>query len=406
MRNPLFAFLPLLLLLSACTLAPSSGTITAARVPTASNQAPTFAPSPSPTAVPSSTLSPTPTPSTAPSLTSTPTPRPAPTVNAVAPTGWFLAVSTPGEQGMDADLLDEGLVQLEELPNLRSLIILRNDALVFERYYHGGQRDKAADVYSVLKSVTSALVGIAIREGYIDSADQKLSDFFPEHFPREDDPRKDGLALHHFLTMSAGFEWTEHLSIRLRHVRATLDLPLEAPPGQTFCYNGWLPHTFSILITQEGGMSTKTFADQYLFGPLNISVSNWGTPFGVYNGAAGLWLTPQDMAKIGQLYLHKGNWNGMQIVPAEWVEESTEVHIELDPEAQYGADGYGYYWWLKTIEGHRVFSARGYYGQSIHVIPDLNVVMVITKGEAQEDPDWFNYGLIEDYVIPSTEAGE
>jgi CubicO group peptidase (beta-lactamase class C family) len=129
-------------------------------------------------------------------------------------------------------------------------------------------------------------------------------------------------------------------------------------------------------------------------------------PFGVYNGAGGLWLTPQDMAKFGQLYLHQGSRNGLQIVPAEWVAESTRIHIALDPETQYGAEGYGYYWWLKTIEGHRVFSARGYYGQSIHVIPDLNVVMVVTKGEAQEDPDWFNYGFIEDHVIASIKVGE
>jgi CubicO group peptidase (beta-lactamase class C family) len=335
------------------------------------------------------------------------TPSPTPAVEAkVEASEWFSPISTPGEQGMDADILSEGLARLDELPNLLSFIILRNGALVFEGYYHGGHRDQSADIYSVTKSVISALVGIAIREGYIDSADQKLSQFFPEHFPRKDDPRKDDLTLYHFLTMSAGFEWEQNLQIRLRHVYSTLNLPLASPPGETFCYNNWLPHTFSALITQESGMSTKEFADRYLFGPLDISVSRWGIPFDVYSGYAHLWLTPQDMAKIGQLYLQKGNWNGSQIVPAEWVEESTRYYIEMDEAENYGADGYAYYWWLKTIEGHRVFSARGYYGQSIHVIPDLNVVMAITKGEAQEDPDWFNYGFIEDYIIPSIEAGE
>lgn len=314
-----------------------------------------------------------------------------------------MPISGPEEEGMDAELLREGLAMLDESPNLHSMIILRNGAIVFEKYYNAGAVDKAENIQSITKSILSALVGIAIREGYLDSVGQKLSEFYPQYFPREDDARKDDLNIYHFLTMTAGFEWEDGPPPREDQVSYTMSLPLEASPGEAFNYNSFLPMALSYLLTQESGVSTKEFAEHYLFGPLDITVEKWEAPYSVNNGCCYLWLTPRDLAKIGLLYLNQGEWNGTQIIPAEWVQESTSAHIQCDEERSYG-----YYWWLREIGGYEILSASGRFGQTIHLIPELNAGLVTTKAQNAnvEDDDLWNYGFVEEYLIPSIVGGD
>jgi CubicO group peptidase (beta-lactamase class C family) len=304
--------------------------------------------------------------------------------------------SPPQAQGMDSILLDQGFGLLDQEPYLTSMIIVRNDTVVFEKYYNDNTKNQSVDIQSVTKSIISALVGIAIREGYIKGVDQKLSEFFPDYFPRKDDPRKNDLALRHLLTMSAGFDWQDGPPFPPDIVGATLDLPFKTAPGKAFSYNSCLPQIVSALITKESKMSTREIAVKYLFGPLGIAVRAWDQPNGIYNGCCHLFLTLREMAKIGSLFLHRGNWNGRQIIPAEWVEESTSFQIKVNENAAYG-----YYWWLHTVSGRRVFSALGLWGQFIVVIPDFNMVMVATGKDPRGGKQFDGFGFIEKYLIPS-----
>jgi len=299
----------------------------------------------------------------------------------------------------DIILMDE-LELLNESAILTSFIIAQNDTIVFEKYYNGCDPTQSSNIQSITKSVISALMGISIREGYIKGVDLKLSEFFPADFPREDDALKNHLTLRHLLTMSAGFQWESDEPMYHRNpIGAILSQPLETQPGKSFHYNSGLPHILSILIAQESGMSTREFAEQYLFDPLDISLTQWKDVNGDHNGCCELWLTPHDLVKIGLLYLHQGEWNGEQVIPKDWVLESTRFHIETDD-----GKGYGYYWWLTTISNHDIFSALGRGGQFIHVIPALNLVIVGTKNLSElPDPDLYEYMIIEKFIIPAFE---
>jgi CubicO group peptidase (beta-lactamase class C family) len=298
---------------------------------------------------------------------------------------------------IDDDFLLDELNLLNESPTLTSFIISHNDIIVFEKYYNGSNESQSTNVQSVTKSVISALMGIALREGYIEGVDQRLSEFFPSYFPREDDARKNQLTLFHLLTMSAGLKWeTDEPMYRSDPLEAILSQPLDLEPGKSFHYNSGLPHILSLLISQESGMTTREFAEQYLFDPLGINPTQWESVNGINNGCCELWLTPRDLLQLGQLYLHKGEWNGKQVIPEEWITASTEFHIETDDDK-----GYGYYWWLTTLSGYETFSALGWGGQFIHVVPDLNLVVVGTKNLSELlDPDPYEYRNIEEYVIP------
>jgi CubicO group peptidase (beta-lactamase class C family) len=299
----------------------------------------------------------------------------------------------------DSILMDR-LNTLNESTILTSFIIAQNDTIVFEEYYNGSDQTQSTNIQSVTKSVISALMGIAIREGYFKGAEQRLSEVFQAYFPRGDDALKNGLTLRHLLTMSAGFQWeSDEPMYRRDPVEAILSEPLETEPGKTFHYNSGLPHILSILIAQESGMSTREFAENTLFDPLEISLTEWKDVNGVHNGCCELWLTPRDLVQIGLLYLHQGEWNGEQVIPKEWVQESTRYHIETDDQK-----GYGYYWWLTKIDDHEIFSALGWGGQFIHVIPDLDLVIVGTKNISDlPDPDPYEYKILEDFIIPSFE---
>jgi CubicO group peptidase (beta-lactamase class C family) len=303
-------------------------------------------------------------------------------------------------QVMSDDFLLNGLALLDESSVMTSFLIAQNDKIVFEKYYNGSDPTQSTNIQSVTKSLISALTGIALRDGYIKGVDQKLSDFFPSYFPREDDPLKNDLTLLHLLTMSAGFQWgSDEPMYRTDPIEAILSQPLETEPGESFHYNSGLPHLLSIIITQESEMSTREFAERYLFEPLEISATQWNYVNGYQNGCCELWLTARDLVKIGILYLNQGKWEKEQLIPSNWVQESIKFHIETDD-----GKGYGYYWWLTTLKDYDVISALGWGGQFIHIIPDLDLVIVGTKRISElPENDPYEYELIEKFIIPSFE---
>lgn len=306
--------------------------------------------------------------------------------------GW--KTSTPEQQGMDpAKLLVADEFIQNRLPDVFSLLVVKNGYLVFEKYYSWGSPEKYAVVHSVTKSVTSALIGIALDKGYLKSVDQKLIEFFPEYKTDGLDPNKKEISLNHLLTMSAGFRWNDRGPVmRIWYTspnwaKFTIQLPLEKNPGDAFKYNSSASHLLSVILSKSVKMSTLDFAKQNLFEPLGIESAYWHQdPQGFNNGGFGLGLSARDLAKIGFLYLNNGYWKGQSIVSEYWVKASTEQHIQAFRHPMYGTFGYGYQWWVKKVDGCNSFRAWGRRGQFIVIVPKLDLVIAVTSETAMPHP--------------------
>lgn len=161
-------------------------------------------------------------------------------------------------------------------------------------------------------------------------------------------------------------------------VRHGLSLPLLYAPGEVFAYSTLDAHLLSAVLAQVTGMSTLEFANQYLFGPLGSEATRWASdPQGYQIGGSELYLTPRDMAKVGYLYLRRGQWEGKQLIPEEYLQASTRTQV-VPGISVVIPDTYGYLWWISTVGPYASFYALGYGGQTIYVIPDLDVVLVTT----------------------------
>lgn len=345
--------------------------------------------------------------------------------------GW--RSSPPEEQGLDPKILSEIDYDVKEtFPAVKGVLVVRNGYVVFENYYQGYERSDYHHVFSVTKSVTSALVGIALKEDHIENLGQRLPEFFPEHFGPGTDPRKRQITLENLLTMTSGFKPNslapdyKGLESRIMTsddvVEASIEQPMAKEPGEEFNYNDGGAHLLSAILTKTTGQSALAYAHENLFGPLGIDsdpdASMQADPAnrrrfeqagfvwvddgrGNSIGASGLKLTARDMAKLGYLYLQDGRWEERQIVPRGYVQASTRERVETG----YGAAGYGYLWWTREVDGYRAFYAWGYGGQFIYVIPELNLVAVIVseapgRGEIYpESPD----GLLDYDVVQAVE---
>jgi CubicO group peptidase (beta-lactamase class C family) len=312
-------------------------------------------------------------------------------------------VAAPHEQGMDAAVLGQMLDAIDEQNlNIDSVVVVHNGYIVAEKYYPPYKQDTMHDLYSVTKSVVSALIGIAIQAGYINSVDDLVLDFFPERTFENDDPLKRSITLEHLLTMSSGlaWDWDEMVSTR-DWVQYVLDQPMVIEPGTEFYYSSGNAHVLSAIIQEASGLNTRDFAQLYLFDPLGISEIRWKTDLdGIPKGGWGMAMKPRDMAKLGYLYLNQGRWDGRQIIPAEWVAASTARYVQV-PEPLEPWDLYmGYLWWLHQ-DGP--YAAHGTKGQFIYVIPDSDLVVVFTSNLPDSkfaQPQL----LIRDYIIPAVTA--
>ncbi len=320
--------------------------------------------------------------------------------------------STPELQGMDpAKLMIADEFIQNRLPDTFSLLVVRKGYLVFEKYYSWGSPYKYAVVHSVTKSVTSALIGIALDKGYLQSLDQKLIEFFPEYVTVDLDQRKKEISLKHLLTMSAGFKWDDR-GPSMRDWYSSSDwfkfairLPQENDPGEVFNYNSATSHLLSGILSRSTKTSTLDFAKRNLFEPLGIRSAYWHQdPQGNYIGGFGLGLSARDLAKIGFLYLNNGYWNGQSIVPEHWVNESTAQQIQAFSHPMYGTFGYGYQWWVKQIDGCSSYWAWGRRGQFIVVVPELDLVIAVTSNPDQPHPPTsIHYSPLFDLVAASVQ---
>ncbi|UGY03641.1 serine hydrolase domain-containing protein [Bradyrhizobium quebecense] len=312
--------------------------------------------------------------------------------------------------------------------NIHSVLVVRSGKLVFERYFRGhdevpsrfyGSRvedvtfnaDTLHNIKSASKSVASLAVGIAIDRGLIRSINEPIFSFFPELSDLRS-PEKDRIQLVHALTMSMGLAWVEATpatgddndEVRMHRAsdpcRYVLGLSATAPPGEAFFYNTGALTLVSAIVRKATGHPLDEFARTALFEPLGITSFEWSRVKGDSNAGGGLRLRPRDMAKIGQLVLAGGRWNGRQIVPKTWIETSTESKLKATEHQSYG-----YLWWLgqSRLNGRKVdwIGALGRGGQSIRTVPELGLVVVVTAGYYQDySPQAFQaqYGVFKDVL--------
>jgi CubicO group peptidase (beta-lactamase class C family) len=317
--------------------------------------------------------------------------------------------------------------------SINGIVVVARGYLVYERYGGGFGPDHAHDVASVTKSVTSALIGIAIAQGYIEGVQRKVLDFFPEVASQPQEALKRALTIEHLLTMTAGLIWRtgarayEPLLERMWRssdwVAFILSLPVLDRAYGTFQYNSACSHLLSAILTRATGRSARKYANEHLFAPLGMAEAgpapwppaphrpgepqdsaappagqggnaSWGTrwpddPQGVSTGGWGLALRPRDMARFGYLYLNRGWWDGAQIMPEAWVDASLAPHTP----------GYGYQWWLRDLDGLFVCSAVGRGGHHIFCVPDRDLVVAIASRPAGRWRD--RWTLLSELIIPS-----
>jgi CubicO group peptidase (beta-lactamase class C family) len=330
-------------------------------------------------------------------------------------------VSTPEEQGLDPDLVARLYLNAEEVETIRSLLVIKNGYLIAEKYFHDGSLDQKARVQSVTKSFTSALVGLAIEQGCLSSVEQKAIEFFPELRDQITDPRKNEITIRHLLQMRAGFPWEESseemFTLMYSGFRPSnlVDVPLVRDPGTGMEYSNLSSHFLSIIVSRACDVDLKSFAQEYLFYLLGVEAGEWIQDWeGYRNGHADLYLRARDMAKFGLLYLNEGQWQGEQIVPAEWVQESLQVYSQDAWPYRIGRNykdmSYGYQWWSARAGDRRWFFAWGHGGQQIALLDDLDMVVVVTAdplhGQHGDQPWRYekqNLNLVADFIaeLPS-----
>jgi CubicO group peptidase (beta-lactamase class C family) len=311
---------------------------------------------------------------------------------------------------MDSNRLAD-LVQeiLDKNHNIDNITIVRNGYVVLDVYFHPFQADSKHIIHSCTKSITSALVGIAIDKGHIDDVQTPVLEFFPDRTVANVDDNKRAMTLEHFLTMSSGlncrdsylynWEGMDALHRSRDWIQFVLDLPMREAPGTRFEYCNGVSFILAAVLHLTTGNTVIAFAKEHLFGPLGISDVDWPiSPQFINIGWGGIWMKPHDMAKIGFLYLNGGCWDGGQVVSADWVEASTSEQVM----AGTMAESYGYQWWVDMGE---YYMALGFGGQLIVVHPEHNSVVVFTSVLASR-----NFFTVEqlywDFILPAFASTE
>jgi CubicO group peptidase (beta-lactamase class C family) len=323
--------------------------------------------------------------------------------------GW--QVSTPAAQNISKTRLNEMVAHIEEEGfAIDSILIVRNGYIVFEQYLNPEYNQSTLHpIFSCTKSLLSALTGIAIEKGYIESVDQKILDFFPNQTFANPDPRKEKIKIKHLLTMTSGLDWHElnvsyddpinsfaQLVNSLNWVQYVLDRPMVADPGEIWNYNTGDFHLLSALLQNATGLPTGNFTADSLATPLGVTDAFWQIdPQGIYFGGSGLELTPRSMAKFGFLYLNNGTWDNQQLIPKDWVVSSTSSYFSIDATTDY-CNG----WWRKP--NLHTYYASGYAGQLIFVVPRYDLVVVFTSFE---ETHWPYNDLLEQYILTSVQKG-
>ena len=312
--------------------------------------------------------------------------------------GW--RTSKPSAAGADVGPLHSMIdaVASGDLPLTHSILIARSGELIVEEYFYGYDRDTLHDMRSASKSIASTLIGLAADRGMIKGSSATVLPYFPEYRSYESwHPAKAAIRIRDLLTMSSGLDANDSdpesvaaegayqsQSRQPDWVKLSLDAPMVSEPGTHLIYGSANPLILGGILDNVVGGRVEWFAETSLFAPLGIeNYRIYMDPTGVPYMGGGVHLRPRDMLKYGQMYLDGGRWQGQRVLSEGWVEESFGKYGRIEPLDRNGNE-YGYLWWheMYEISGSSVASieARGNGGQYIFVVPELELVAVITSG--------------------------
>lgn len=287
-----------------------------------------------------------------------------------------------------AGIAPDGLAAFVDAVNakvggLHSLMLLRHGKVAAEAWWQPYAPSYPHMLYSLSKSFTSTAVGFAVSEGHL-SVEDRIMDFFPDQLPASISDNLAAMRVKHLLTMNTGHDKDATGPTTAQPdgdwVRGFLALPVEHEPGSKFVYNSAATYLLSAIVQKQTGKTVLEYLTSRLFVPLGIEHPTWETcPKGINTGGWGLAVKTEDIARFGQLYLQKGQWNGKQVVPASWVEQATRAQVSNgDPNAASDwSQGYGYQFWRCR---HNAYRGDGAFGQFCVVMPDHDAVLAITSG--------------------------
>ncbi|MBT2163647.1 serine hydrolase domain-containing protein [Zobellia barbeyronii] len=316
-------------------------------------------------------------------------------------------------QNIDSTLIYKFFNQIKHKENkIHSVLLIKNDQLIIEEYFKGHSANEPHDLRSATKSIRSILMGIAIDKGFIENIDDPISKYLKSPKANKNlDERKDKITIKHLLTMSSGLDcndWDKNskgqedkIYRKKDWLQYAIDLPMVNEPGtkSNYCSIGTV--IVAEIISQSSGLTIDKFAEKHLFSPLGITNVNWGhtSDKKVIPSAKRLYMTSRDMAKIGQMILNTGKWNGKQIISEKWVIESTTMKTKIS------GNDYAYLWWNipfklnEKLTASKTASGNG--GQYIIIIPEIDMVAIFTGGAYNSQDAQLAFPIMNDIFIPT-----
>ncbi len=314
--------------------------------------------------------------------------------------GWTYAKNKLALPNLEND------IDSNTLKGVESVLVAQNGKIRYENYFSGTNSSTTNDLRSAGKSIGSAIIGLAIDDGIITNTQEKVYDYIPKSYQYTKDEEKSKITIEHLLTMSSGIGvYEDYYQETDDWLKTVLEPKLKYNAGTRTYYMSADPFLLSVNLSERLPYPLEFYMHKKLFGPLGIenyilNTDDKGNPY----FAGGLYMTPRDMLKFGQLYLNKGMWNGQRILSEKWINTSFKKHTNLESSPKKNA--YGYFWWHDTYKVNRKsissIEARGNGGQYISVIPELNIVIVVTtqnynkRGAAQQTEK-----IIAEYVLKS-----
>jgi CubicO group peptidase (beta-lactamase class C family) len=317
--------------------------------------------------------------------------------------------------GLDSALLATAFERAAALPRLHNMIIARHGGIVAERHVRGPGLEEPANVKSASKSVLSALVGIAIDEGYLQGTDQLVAPFFASYLSGATEPARARITLGHLLTMRTGLESTSNRNYGRwvaspDWVASAITQRMVGQPGQRMIYSTGNSHLASAVLTQATGQSTYEYARTRLAEPLGFELPPWPQdPQGIYFGGNDMMISAHGLLRFGELYRNGGVLDGRRVLSEDWVRRSWQVVTRSVSRGRGTSRGrYGMGWWGKQSNGYEVRFAWGYGGQFVFVVPALELTAVFTSDPSTGRESSHNraiHRILDELIVPAAIAG-
>lgn len=293
----------------------------------------------------------------------------------------------PEKENIDSKIFENMLNSIkEDFRHINSVIVIKNSNIVFEKYFNGYNRYSLQNTACIFKSFISAAIGTALRDNIIDSLDCKILDIFKPLVPDSIDKGIHKITLKHALTKSTGLDWhspeyyNNPNNVIYDDIRIAFDLNVISEPGEVFSYKPD-PQLLVYALSKLSGKDFMEYIDESLLKPLGIVDYLWDTSF---NTIEKLQMTLRDIAKLGYLYLCNGLWEGKTFIPYEYIKESVtpQIHADFPEQADYG-----YLWWISEVSGVKVYYSSGFGGQYLLIVPEYNMILVITSQIDRPHPE-------------------